>query len=199
MANVTIDPRSSALLLQDLQNELLKGDRPVVPLNGEQLIANCRKLLAKAREAGMPVLHVRVSRRPDLKDAPRPPLGASGGATGAPSLIEGTHGAEVVSELAPWPEDVVITKHTTSPFNTTDIEVYLRRFGVTTLILTGFSTTGVVEGCLRDARDKDYDCVVVRDCCAAGTALEHDTCMDVVFPRMAWVAGVDEVIAAIKG
>ena len=199
MANVTIDPSSSALLLQDLQNELLKGDRPVVPINGGQLIANCRKLLVKATEVGMPVMHVRVSRRPDLKDAPRPPLGASGGATGAPSLIEGTPGAEVVSELAPRPEDVVITKHTTSPFNTTDIEVYLRRFGVTTLILTGYSTTGVVEGSLRDARDKDYDCVVVKDCCVAGTVLEHDTCMDVVFPRTAWVAGVDEVIAAIKG
>ena len=95
MADVAIDPKRSALLLQDLQNELLKGDRPVVPLGGEQLIANCRKLLAKAREAGMPVVYVRVSRRPDLKDAPRPPLGAPATA-GAPSLIEGTPGSEVV-------------------------------------------------------------------------------------------------------
>lgn len=198
MANVVIDPRKSALLLQDLQNELLKGDRPVVPLNGRQLIANCQKLLAKARATGMPVVHVRVSRRPDLRDVPRPPLGAAAGPGGGPRLIDGTPGAQIVSELAPRPEDVVVTKHTTSPFNTTDIEVYLRRFGVTTLILTGYSTTGVVEGSLRDARDKDYDCVVVRDCCAAGTVQEHDTCMDLVFPRMAWVAGVDEVIAAIR-
>ena len=199
MADVSIDPKKSALLLQDVQNELLKGDRPVVPLSGGQLIANCQKLLGKAREVGMLVVHVRVSRRPDLRDAPRPPLGASQGAGGGPSLIEGSEGAEIVSELAPVPQDVVVTKHTTSPFNTTDIEVYLRRYGITTLILTGYSTTGVVEGSLRDARDKDYDCVVVRDCCAAGTVQEHDTCMDIVFPRMAWVAGVDEVIAAIKG
>ena len=197
MAGVTINPRRSALLLQDLQNELLKGDRPVVPLNGAQLIANCQKLLAKARETGMAVVYVRVSRRPDMRDAPRPPLGADTPAA-APSLIEGSEGAEVVSELAPEPGDVVVTKHTTSPFNTTDIEVFLRRFGIDTLILTGYSTTGVVEGSLRDARDKDYDCVVVRDCCAAGTVLEHDTCMDVVFPRMAWVADADEVIAAIE-
>ena len=46
MADVTIDPSSYALLLQDLQNELLKGDRPVVPLNGEQLI-NIIKLLER--------------------------------------------------------------------------------------------------------------------------------------------------------
>ena len=198
MADVSIDPKKSALLLQDVQNELLKGDRPVVPVSGGQLIANCRKLLGKAREVGMLVVHVRVSRRPDSRDAPRPPLGAPQGAGGGPSLFEGSEGAEIVSELAPRPEDVVVTKHTTSPFNTTDIEVYLRRYGITTLILTGYSTTGVVEGSLRDARDKDYDCVVVRDCCAAGTVQEHDTCMDIIFPRMAWVAGVHEVIAAIE-
>ena len=199
MADVTIDPRRSALLLQDLQNELIKGDRPVAPMGGALLIANCQKLLAKAREVGMLVIHVRVSRRPDLKDAPRPQLGAPVTVAGAPSLTEGTTGSEVVSELAPRPEDVVVTKHTTSPFNTTDIEVYLRRFGITTLILTGYSTTGVVEGSLRDARDQDYDCVVVRDGCAAATLKEHETCMDIVFPRMAWVADADEVIDAISG
>jgi nicotinamidase-related amidase len=57
----------------------------------------------------------------------------------------------------------------------------------------------VVEGTLRDARDQDYDCMVVRDGCAAATAQEHDTCMDFVFPRMASVASVDDVINAIHG
>jgi nicotinamidase-related amidase len=198
MADVVLNPKTSALLLQDLQNELIKGSRPVMPLNGAALIDNCQKLLTRARAVGMPVIHVRVSRRPDLKDAPRPPLGAPSGSSGAPSLIEGSEGAAIVAELAPRPEDVVVTKHTTSPFHTTDLGVYLRRFGVSTLLLTGYSTTGVVEGSLRDARDQDYDCVVVRDCCAAATVQEHDTCMDLVFPRMAWVASVDEVINAIQ-
>ena len=199
MADVVLNPTTSALLLQDLQNELIKGNRPVVPLSGAALIANCQQLLTQARTVGMPVIYIRVSRRPDLKHAPRPPLGTPPGASGAPSLIEGSEGAAIVAELTPRPEDVVITKHTTSPFHTTDLGVYLRRFGVSTLLLTGYSTTGVVEGSLRDARDQDYDCVVVRDCCAAATVQEHDTCMDIVFPRMAWVASVDEVINAMPG
>jgi nicotinamidase-related amidase len=199
MADVVLDPKTSALLLQDLQNELIKGSRPVVPLHGAALIANCQKLLTKARAVGMPIIYVRVARRPDLKDAPRPPLGTPPGSGGAPSLIEGSDGAAIVAELAPRPEDVIVTKHTTSPFHTTDLGVYLRRFGISTLLLTGYSTTGVVEGSLRDARDQDYDCVVVRDCCAAATVQEHDTCMDIVFPRMAWVASTDAVISAIQG
>jgi len=199
MAEVMLNPKTSALLLQDLQNELIKGNRPVVPLSGAALIANCQKLLTKARAVGMPIIYVRVARRPDLKDAPRPPLGTPPGSSGAPSLIEGSEGATIVAELAPRPEDVIVTKHTTSPFHTTDLGVYLRRFGISTLLLTGYSTTGVVEGSLRDARDQDYDCVVVRDCCAAATVQEHDTCMDIVFPRMAWVASADEVISAMRG
>ena len=198
MADVVLNPKTSALLLQDLQNELLKGSRPVVPLSGAALIANCQKLLTKAHAVGMPVIYVRVARRPDLKDAPRAPLGTPPGSGGAPSLIEGSDGAAIVAELAPRPEEVVVTKHTTSPFHTTDVGVYLRRFGISTLLLTGYSTTGVVEGSLRDARDQDYDCVVVRDCCAAATVQEHDICMDLIFPRMAWVASVDEVINAIR-
>jgi len=188
---------STALLVQDLQNDLVKGARPVLPMGSDALLAQCSQLLAHARAVGMPVIHVRVSRRPDLKDAPRPPLGARPD-TGKPVLIEGSPGAEIVSELAPLPDEPVVTKHTTSPFHTTDVGVYLRRYGITTLVLTGYSTTGVVEGMLRDARDFDYQCVVARDCCAAPTVQEHDTCMNIVFPRMAWVASAAEIMAAVR-
>src|SRR6266511_6033658 len=98
MADVRLNAKTTALLLQDLQNELIKGSRPVVPLSGAELSANCQKLLTKARAVGMPVIYVRVSRRPDLKDAPRPPLGTPEGAGGTPSLIEGTEGAAIITE-----------------------------------------------------------------------------------------------------
>jgi hypothetical protein len=45
---------------------------------------------------------------------------------------------------------------------------------------------------------QDDGCVVVREGCAA-TAQEHDTCADLVFPRLAWAASVDDVINAISG
>ena len=189
MADVVLNPKTSALLLQDLQNELIKGSRPVVPLSGAALVANCQKLLTKARAVGMAVIHVRVARRPDLKDAPRPPLGTPPGSSGAPVS---SRALRARPSWQSWHHALRMwsSPSTTSPFHTTDLGVYLRRFGVSTLLLTGYSTTGVVEGSLRDARDQDYDCVVVRDCCAAATVQEHDTCMDIVFPRMAWVASV---------
>jgi hypothetical protein len=42
MADVTLNAKTTALLLQDLQNELIKGSRPVVPLRGAEFIANCQ-------------------------------------------------------------------------------------------------------------------------------------------------------------
>ena len=199
MPEITLNPKTTALLLQDLQNAVIKDPNCVaIPMGVQQLIANCQKLRNKARQVGMPVIYVQVNRRKDLKDAPRPLLGAAATTTSGP-LTEGAESAKIVSELAPQPSDVVVTKHTTGPFHTTDIEVYLRRMGINTLILTGYSTTGVVEASLRDARDQDYTCVVARDCCASRTAQEQDTCMDIIFPRLAWVATSDEIIKAIHG
>ena len=45
MADVVLNPTTSAFLLQDLQNERIKGNRPVVPLSGAALIANCQTLI----------------------------------------------------------------------------------------------------------------------------------------------------------
>ena len=63
MAEVVLKPTPSAFLLQDVHNELMKGTRPVVPLRGAALIANCQQLRTEARMVGMPVIHIRGSRR----------------------------------------------------------------------------------------------------------------------------------------
>jgi nicotinamidase-related amidase len=92
MAEVTRHAKTTALLLEDLQNELIKGSRPIVPLGGAQLIATCQRLLAKARAVGMAVVYVRVSRRPDLKDAPRPPWARRPAGLGHPASLKARRG-----------------------------------------------------------------------------------------------------------
>ncbi len=66
MEIVTINPRNSALLIQDIQNDIVKSNRAHSTMGGPQLIENCQKLLTRARQLRMPVIYVRVSRRPDL-------------------------------------------------------------------------------------------------------------------------------------
>ena len=54
MPDVSLDPKRTALLLQDLQNELVKGDTPVVPGSGAEIIANCRKCATKLEKWACP-------------------------------------------------------------------------------------------------------------------------------------------------
>ena len=57
MPEITIDPTNTALLIQDMQNELIKGGgMPVQPLSGSEIIANSARLLEKARASGMAVI-----------------------------------------------------------------------------------------------------------------------------------------------
>jgi len=145
-------------------------------------IANCQKLLTK----GAGGWHARYpcARGPAsglqrcapcaIRHAPRRQW--------APSLIEGSEGAAIVTELAPRPEEVVVTKHTTSPFHTTDLGVYLRRLG-SPRCSSPVLHHRCVEGSLRDARDQDYD-VSVRGLLCRRTVQEHDTAWILSFP--AW-------------
>ena len=83
MPEITIDHNQTALLIQDMQNELIKGGAmPVQPYSGEEIIANSVRLLEKARAVGMPVIYVVVNRRPDRRDAPPPTLRSAGQRSG---------------------------------------------------------------------------------------------------------------------
>lgn len=196
MASPRIDPKRTALVLCDFQNGLIMSNRPIEPWGAKTLIANAKKVLDHARMVGMAVVYVRVGYRQDLKDL-APKAFEPGEHWGSPSLAVGNLEQQIVDELTPEPGDIQVTKHTISPFNNTDIEVYLRRLGVDTLILMGYSTTAVIMGSFRDAVDKDYNVAVVSDACAAGTKEEHDVSMNIIFPRNGWVGTSDEVIAAI--
>jgi nicotinamidase-related amidase len=76
--------------------------------------------------------------------------------------------------------------------------VLLRAKDVRTLVLFGIATSGVVLSTLREAADRDYRLIVVKDCCVDLDADLHDTLVDKVFPRQATVVSADRFISAIS-
>jgi nicotinamidase-related amidase len=78
-------------------------------------------------------------------------------------------------------------------FSTTDLETQLRDVGISTLILAGISTSGVVLSTLRDASDRDYQIVVLADGCPDPGPEVHSVLMRKVFPCQACVAAVAEL------
>jgi ureidoacrylate peracid hydrolase len=79
-------------------------------------------------------------------------------------LIRDTWNTDVIEELRPQPEDVVLYKHRFSGFYQTELDQILRGLGIKNLIFTGCTTSVCVDSTIRDAMFRDYRCVLLADC-----------------------------------
>ncbi|MEX2643245.1 MAG: isochorismatase family cysteine hydrolase [Acetobacterales bacterium] len=175
---------ASIYLVQDMINDLIHPDGP----NGKQgsgpeaarrnVVPNTAKALEKARKAGIKVGFVRVGFSPDYKECPpNSPVFSRARENGIFQL--GTWGTEVHADLKPRDDEFDIVKHRVSPFYGTSLEPVLRANGITRIYCSGVSTNGVVHACVREGHDRDYEIVVLEDCCSAGSPEEHDMSLKV--------------------
>jgi nicotinamidase-related amidase len=100
--------------------------------------------------------------------------------------------------VAPAPDDIVVTKKRVSAFAGSDLDVVLRSMHVSSLVLAGIATSGVVLSTLRQASDLDYEVTVLRDGCADADTEVHRVLLDKVFVRQADVIGTDEWTAQLS-
>lgn len=159
------------------------------------VIPNIRKLLNSFREHNLRVIHVTVgSRLPDYSDIP----------LHLRKVIQDFHNCEgnreheILDELKPRPDELVINKVTTGAFNSSNIEAALRNLGVRDLVVTGISTSQCVETTARDASDRGFNCVLVEDACAEDEKGQHEATV-LQFARLfGRVASSDQVLAEVE-
>jgi nicotinamidase-related amidase len=104
-------------------------------------------------------------------------------------LLEGglrrdTWGYEILEELAPRPDDRVVTKTRLSAFFETDLEQILRELGAETVLLTGVLTNQCVGATCKDALYRDFKPVVVEDCVGTATPHLHEPAIEMI--RVGW-------------
>lgn len=168
----------SLFLVMDMINDLVAedgfgGKSYGVQIRERGIFARLNAALEKARAAGVPVGFVRVGFSPDYREAPlSSPIFNGARKNGIMQL--GTWGTEVVADIVREAGDFDIVKHRVSPFYATSLEAILRAKGIERLVLAGVSTNGVVHSGAREAHDRDYEVVILEDCCAGATAEEHD-------------------------
>ncbi len=164
-------------LVMDMMNDLVAADGFNAKTYGVQVaqgnvLENTAKAIAGARAAGIRIGYVRVGFSADYREAPaNSPIFSGARKNGIFQL--GTWGTEVHPALAPAEGDFDIVKHRVSPFYGTSLEPILRANGIARIVMCGVSTNGVVHSGAREAHDRDYDVVVLEDCCAGVTAEEH--------------------------
>ena len=193
----TLDPEKTALVLVDLQKD-------TVPrfAKSPDFLTNVVRILEYARSVEMPVFLVQTRRHPGYIDEPNVITEQS--LKGAPThesqgiLVESAPGTDFVDELGRRPGDFVIDKRRGNAFRATNLEMYLRRLQVDTVLVGGITTNAGVENTVRDGKDRDFNMVALSDCCSAKDDEAHDYCMRKVFPRVARVMTADEAIDKLK-
>lgn len=171
-----IEPDKTALLIVDLQ----KGEyhprmremsaehawlhdriRDVIIPNGQRLIAACRAAGAEIMYTVIECLTL------DGRDR-----GLDYKISGL-FVARGSHEAEVIDELRPDENDIVIAKTSSSLFNSTNFDYVLRNLGIEYLVVMGIVTDQCVETAVRDGCDRGYLMTVVTDACATYSEQRH--------------------------
>jgi nicotinamidase-related amidase len=169
--------KPTLFLVMDMMNDIVAEDGFNAKTYGVQVkernvLANTAAAIAAARRAGAKVGYVRVGFSPDYRECP-PASPIFSGARNNGIFQLGTKGTEVHPALAPAEGDFDIVKHRVSPFYGTALEPILRANAIERIVLCGVSTNGVVHSGAREAHDRDYEVVILEDCCAGVTADEH--------------------------
>lgn len=88
---------------------------------------------------------------------------------------KGCHDAQVMAEIAPQADEIVIPKTSSSVFISTNLHYVLGNLGVKSLILAGVLTDQCVDSAIRDACDLGYLVTVPTDACVTHSQHRHDT------------------------
>lgn len=187
-----LDRDRTAVLSMDFQNDIV---RRFMQVDGA-LLDRAGTVLAAARAAGVPVVHVAVAFRPGYPEAPS--WGPFAMVRTSGMLVEGTEGAAIHPAVAPQPGDVVVTKKRVGAAAGSDLEAVLRAQRRTHLVLLGVATSGVVLSTVRWAADADYTMNVVADCCFDRDPEVHRVLVEKVFAGMAPPVTAAEVVACLE-
>jgi biuret amidohydrolase len=209
--NLNFNPKTTALVIIDMQRDfVLPGGFGEKLGNDTSLLLAAvkptQRVLAKARENGMFIIHTREGHRPDLSDCPPAKL-TRGGKTfiGNDSpmgriLVRGEKGHDIIHQLYPIKGEPVIDKPGKGSFHATDLHQILLDRGIKTLIVCGVTLEVCVHTTVREANDRGYECVVLSDCVASYFPEFYRVGLEMIKAQGAifgWVSNADNFIAAL--
>jgi nicotinamidase-related amidase len=189
MTSLQFDPKSTALVLIDLQHGIV--GRPLAPHSAADAIARAAQLADALRAKGGTVAYVRV----DMAQVLHLPVDAPTRDPSAPPPP--AIASEIVPESGYQPTDLLITKRRWGAFYGTELDQQLRRRRIRTIVLGGIATNFGVESTARAAFDRGYELIFVDDAMSSVSATAHEFAVQNIFPRMGRVRKTEQVLEAL--
>lgn len=206
-------PGRTALLVVDMQRGFLDPGAALEVPPGRAIIPNLQRLIETARRRRVPVIFtefVYATTIPCLRGDPFGPehLPAQPGQpTGfgqpssncliAPEYESGTNSAEIVPELAPRPDELVVRGHTYDKFYGTPLDLALRSRDIRFLIVAGILTDVCVHCTLLSAATRDYRVTAVTDGMATLWPHLQEACFELWRRKFARLRTTAEVLTEI--
>lgn len=180
-----LDPQATALLVMDYQQAILSALPE--PAETEALLTRVAGAIAAMRAHGSVIAFVRVGFT-EGDWAAIPPANKAFSPIGRLHLLHHEEpDTAFPAALTPEPGDITVRKTRHGALSTTDLNRRLRECGITTLVISGITTSGVVLSTITDAADRDYELYLLSDCVADPDPGTHHTLMTRVFPRLAHI------------
>ncbi len=195
-----MDPRTSALLVVDLQNDTV-GEQGAFADSGAAAFATrhgvidkVRRLVDAARTVGVPVLFVWHVDEPGHVDSTHNAVLFREIAE-ADGLVRGTWGAAPVAGLEPANGEAVVEKQRMSAFNSTTLETKLRGLGIRTIVVCGAWTNFAVEHTCRDGADHGFEVVLATDGTVTISDEWQQAALSHALTKIAELRTVDELVS----
>lgn len=222
-SSVEFDITSTAVIVVDMQNDFgSKGgmfDRAGIDISMiQKAVKPTAKVLSAARQAGIKIIYLKMGYQADLSD-----LGTDDSPnrmrhlqimhvgdtintpTGTKSriLIRDSWGTDIVTELKPLKDDIVLYKTRYSGFYKTDLDMILKKLGVRKVIFTGCTTSICVESTIRDAMFRDYSPILLEDCAGEPIGYEfsrnnHVASLLTIEKLFGWISDSDKFVKSIE-
>jgi nicotinamidase-related amidase len=202
--DLTLDPKSTALLIIDIQNAYLTESSdpierarwaPFMTRMHTQVIPNTQRLIEAARARAINVLFARIAcQTPEGRDR-----SLSQRKPGFNNLLlpKDDWASQIIDVLRPKPEEIVVIKTTDSALTGTNLRLMLHNLGIEHVICVGIFTDQCVSSTVRSLADESFDVTVCYDACAAATDEIHDSELKAINWIYCQVASTEETIGFI--
>ena len=203
--DMVLEPAETAVLVIDIQNTYLEVPedpaeaarwQPFFERMNATVIPNTAALVEACRANGVEVIFARIAcLKTDGRDRS---LSQKKPGFNYLLLPKDRADSQMVPELTPKGDDIVITKTTDSALTGSNLRMVLHNMGIKNVIAAGIFTDQCISSTVRSLADESFNVAVVEDCCAAATKDLHDKELEIInmiYCHVVWKADVLEMIA----